>query len=142
MASAVADLANAVASFINDGPFTVPATVAYLPTHGLEEMAAPQITVMPRSMSVEKLDRATEAYDVQIDVALQQRVNDEQSAPEVEGLLGLVEQLADYLKFEALPAMPGAMFIGIANEPIYSQDHLREHHVFTAVVTLTYRIRR
>lgn len=142
MPSVVTDLANAVASFINDGSFTAEAEVKYLPTHRLEELATQRITVTPRGLVITKLDRSTEQYDTQIDVGIQQRVADEQSATEMENLLGLVEQLADYLKFQALPAMPGAMFIGLANEPIYSQDHLREHHVFTAVVTLTYRVRR
>ena len=145
--SLIAQIADAVVSELNapgtefEGEFT--AERHYRPrfevaTGALDEL---RVSVVPRGISIEKATRAGDLHDVQIDVAIQKKLDDE-SPPALDALMNTVQQVADHVRGRRLSAFEDAAWRRIENEPIYAVDHLDELRVFTSVLTLTYRVLR
>ncbi len=100
-----------------------------------------RVTVVPRGITIEKATRAGDVHEVQIDVAVQQKLDDESPAA-IDALMAIVQQIADHMRGRRLSAFDEAAWRRIENEPIYAVDHLDELRVFTSVLTLTYRVLR
>ena len=100
-----------------------------------------RVTVVPRGISIEKATRAGDVHEVQIDVAVQKRLDDESPAA-IDALMLMVQQIADHMRGRRLAAFDEAAWRRIENDPIYAVDHLDELRVFTSVLTLTYRVLR
>ena len=63
-------------------------------------------------------------------------------AAELDGLMGLVEEIADFLRGRRLAGAQDASWVRTANAPVYSAEHLGELRQFTSVLTLTFRVLR
>jgi hypothetical protein len=79
--------------------------------------------------------------DVSVDVAVQKKLQSE-SNDEVDRLMSLVEEIADFFRGRKLSEYPRASWIAAANEPVYSPGHLEELRQFTSVLTVTFRMVR
>ena len=139
------DIADAVASELNaaePGTFSedVAAQRRVLPKFELADLAALKVSVVPKGIEFEHASRDARRCDISVDIGVQQKIGKEIDS-EVERLCTLVEQIADYLAARGLLAsgMSGVRFLSIANEPIYSTEHLADDLVFTSVLTVTYR---
>lgn len=134
---AVVGVASAVVTALNGGSFSRSFTAerVALPEFELTDMGVLHVTVVAREMEISILDRAQDAHDITVDVAVQQRLaatdNDQ-----VDPLLNLVEEIADYLNRST---MSEASWIKTENVPIYSPEQLRELRQFTSVLRFTYR---
>ena len=142
--SLIIDIADAVAAEINAAPpgtfsETVAAQRMVLPEFELSDLADLKVTVVPRGMEITGSTRTLSQYDVQIDIGIQKRIGKSIDA-DVTALLGLVDELAEFLKRRPLAAAPWAAWVKTDNEPIYAPDHLAENRTFTSVLTLTYRV--
>ena len=119
-----------------------------LPVFDLAEMADLHVSVVPRAVEIAGATRSASQYDVQIDIGVQQKLApgggggggdlDQQVPP----LCELVDQIAAYLTRRVLLTMPNAIWVRLANDPIYAPEHLSQLRQFTSVLTLTYRITR
>lgn len=143
------DIADAVVAELNAAPpgaFDLSFTAArrVLPVFDLVEMADPHVSVVPRAVEIAGATRSASQHDVRIDVGIQQKLAPDgvDVDQQVQPLCGLVEQIADYLRRRALQAMPFAVWVRTANDPIYAPEHLAQFRQFTSVLTLTYRILR
>jgi len=139
------DTADAVAAELNAaeaGTFSeeFEARRLVLPKFELADLADLKVSVVPKGVEFENASRDARRCDISVDIGVQQKVGKDIDA-EVERLCGLVEQIADYLAGRRLIAsgMSGVSFLSIANEPIYSTEHLADDLVFTSVLTVTYR---
>jgi len=139
------DIADAVAAELNaaeagtfDEDFTAQRRV--LPKFELADLADLKLSVVPKGIEIENASREARRCDISVDIGVQQKVGKDVDA-EVERLCGLVEQIADYLAGRGLMAsgMSGVAFVALANDPIYSTEHLADDLVFTSVLTVTYR---
>ena len=148
------DIADAVVAELNAAPpgtfdpaFTAMRRV--LPVFDLAEMADLHVSVVPRAIEIAGATRSASQYDVQIDIGVQQKLTsgggggdlDQQVPP----LCELVDQIATYLTrrvLQADPGVPNAVWVRLANDPIYAPEHLSQLRQFTSVLTLTYRITR
>ena len=141
--STIIALADAVVASLNAGPFSLPVTVqrGYRPAVELPDLAAVKVTVIPKSLAISAATRADGFYDCAIDIGVQRKVNAD-DGPTLDGLMHLVEEIADRLRLHRLEAFPGAAWLAIENDPIFAPDHLEKERVFTSVVTVTYRVRR
>jgi hypothetical protein len=110
-----------------------------LPESELTELADLHVTVVPRSVEITASSRTFAQHDVQIDIGVQKKIS-KATDTDVAALLGLIEEIAEFLKRRALAAIPYAVWVKTANDPIYSPDHLAEQRLFTSVLTLTYRV--
>ena len=114
---------------------------AYLPRYELAEMDELHVTVVPKGMEIEASSRTLAQHDYSIDIAVQQRIaGDDQS--DMDGLMGLVEEISDFFRQRRLTEYPDAIWIKTANVPIYAPDHLDQMRQFTSVLTLTFRVLR
>ena len=70
------------------------------------------------------------------DVAVQKKLDAADNA-EIDALMGLVEELAEFLR--TTRQFGDAVWVRTENSPVYSQEHIGEMRQFTSVLTLTYR---
>ena len=139
------DIADAVAVELNTaepGTFSEDFTAQrrVLPKFELADLKDLKVSVVPKGIEIERASRDAHRCDISVDIGVQQKVGKDVDA-EVERLCGLVEQVADYLASRGLSTsgMSGVAFVALANEPIYSTEHLADDLVFTSVLTVTYR---
>ena len=61
---------------------------------------------------------------------------------EIDPLLTLVDEIADYFRFQRLDSFPNAVWVKTENAPVYAVEHLDQLAQFTSVLTLTFRVIR
>ena len=134
------EVAQAVTDALNAHEFSVPFTAerVALPAFTLEEMKDLHVTVVPREIASNILDRARDEDEVKVDVAVQKKVASA-AVEEVDPLLALVQEISDFLN---RAAMGDATWKKTENKPVYAPEHLREKQQFTSVLTVTYRMVR
>ena len=143
MSSQAVTLADAVVTELNAGSFNQPFTAVrhLLPDYDLEDLATLHVTVLPRQLTLERLNRAFIKAAYVIDVGIQKKIGADADS-ELPGLIQLVEEITDYLAGRALAAMAGAQWIANENDPLYDREHLSGRRVFTSVISATYWITR
>lgn len=150
--SVLVQIANAVVAELNapgsplvpaEGAPLATAARAYAPVFDLGEMADLHVTVVPKAASAERADRATRQFDYSVDVAVQKKLlPGDGGDTEIDGLMLLVERIADRFNGKRPVQYAGAVCLRADNEPVYSPDHLRELRQFTSVLTLVFRVVR
>ena len=141
--SVIADIADAVVTELNAHMFSqaVAAARAYLPRYDLAEMKDLHVTVVPKGVEIDVSSRTLAQHDYSIDIAVQKRLSgDDQS--DMDGLMGLVEEVADFFRQRRLAAYPNAVWARTENMPIYAPEHMEQMRQFTSVLTLTFRVIR
>ncbi|MCC6165105.1 MAG: hypothetical protein IT182_17305 [Acidobacteria bacterium] len=114
----------------------------HLPVVTLDSLASLTVSVVPKSVAIEKGTRAKDLHTIVVDVAVQKKVNVD-DATTIDGLMQVVEEIVNRLKFQPLAgSVADAMPAEIANAPIYDPKHMEEWRVFTSLVTVTYRLLR
>lgn len=139
----VTDVADAVAAELNGHAFTQPFTAKreYVPLFELPEMKTLHVTIVPKGMTVAQIARDRCTYDVQVDVAAQKKFDVGDSA-ELDPLLGLAEEIADFFRFKTLPGPLGAAWTKTEHTALYGPEHMDRLRQFTSVLTLTFRVMR
>jgi hypothetical protein len=140
--SVITDIADAVVADLNvAAPTLIPggfvAERHYRPVVDLRELAELKVTVVPRGVTITPANRAGNQHDVQIDVAVQQKVNDADQAS-LDALMTLVERIGQFFSRRRLSGVQ-AVWTKTENKPIYSAEHLEQFRTFTSVITLTWR---
>jgi len=135
------DIADAVVTELAGGAFSQPFTPErrVLPEHELADLKDLRVTVVPAAVETSGASRTLSQHDVRIDVGIQKKLGKNLDT-EVASLLGLVDEIAEFLKRRPLQAAPYAVWVRTANEPIYAADHLAERRLFTSVLSVTYRV--
>lgn len=139
--STMTQVAEAVKVMVNAGAYSLPFTAErhYRPVHDLTQLQALTVSVVPQGMTIVTAGRASNQHDYRIDVAVQQKFDDDGPAA-LDPLMAVVEEIADHMRFKRLASLPEAIWVKTENVPIYAPEHLEQHRVFTSVLTLTYRI--
>jgi len=139
----ITDIADAVVTELNDGDFSQEFTAVrqYRPEFELPEMKELHVTVVPKGVTITSLGRGVNQHDYQIDVAVQKKLTTEDAA-ELDPLMALVEEIADFFRLRRLASYTDAAWVKTENDPVYSQEHLGEMRQLTSVLTLTFRVAR
>jgi hypothetical protein len=142
VAATIIAIAEAVVEQLNAAALSQPVVAVrhYQPNFELTEMTELKVSVVPRSVASKGLDRNRDSFDFKIDVAVQRKV--EPTAGNLDALMELVEEIADYFRAEPLAGATGARCVEVENNPVYAVEHLEEFRQFTSVLTLTYRVWR
>jgi hypothetical protein len=138
----VAELNAAVAAEQFSQQFT--AARAYVPEFDLRDLCGQEglrVAVAVKSFDESLASRSSTQTDYAIDVAVIQKVENLGNT-ELDPLMDLVQAIADFFRLRRLASYEAAMWHGSSNDPPYSQEHLREKHLFLSVLTLTYRVLR
>ena len=140
--SVVTVIGDTVVSELNAASFSQSFTAErnYLPLYDLNELKTLRVTVVPTAATLETKSRKSAQHDVEIDIAVQQKVTDTNN-PAIDPLMALVEEIADHFRFKRL-ASPDAIWVKTESEPVYAQEHLDQYRVFSSLLTLTFRILR
>jgi len=137
----IIDIAEAVVAELNASGL-LPGVMAqrhYRPTFDLKEMKDLHVTVVPRGVEMSTAGRGLAQREVQIDIGIQKKLATSE-ASEIDALMALVGQLADYLRGRRLGLSPEAVWVKTENTPIFAPEHLEQWRQFTSVLTLTYRV--
>ena len=139
----ITDIADAVVAEMNGHTFSQALTAVryYRPVFDLAEMSALHVSVVPRGVTIERADRSRNQYDFAIDVAVQKKF-EAGDAAELDPLMSLVEEIADFFRLRRLTSYPDAIWVRTDNVPVYAPEHLEEFRQFTSVLTLTFRVVR
>lgn len=97
------------------------------------------MTVVPRTTAISAASRDSSTFECVVDVGVQKKIADD---AEIDGLLDLVEEVADHIRMKRLAEVPDAAWVAIAHEPVVSSEALEQHRTFTSVLSVTYRVRR
>ena len=137
----ITDIADAVVAELAGGAFSQPVSAVrrVLPEYELADLKDLRVTVVPAAMEISGASRSLSQHDVRIDVGIQKKLGKNLDA-EVALLLGLVDEIAEFLKRRPLQSAPWAVWVRTVNEPVYAPDHLSERRLFTSVLTTTYRV--
>lgn len=141
--SVVVDVAQAVTEELNAASLSqqLEAKRLYVPTFDLPEMNTLHVSVAPSGVTVAKADRARNTHDVRVDVAVQKKFESGENA-ELDPLMNLVEEIADFFRLRRLASYPNAHWVKTENDPVYSQEHFDQLRQFTSVLTFTFRVVR
>lgn len=140
-------VADAVVAELNAAklPMPIAATRSFQPGHTLAELAVTQVTVVPGTVEIAQGARNCGVYDYGIQVGIQAKLAAPDGEPlrnEIDGLVELTEAIADWLRNKRLAQYPQACCTAITHDPICAAEHLQEMRVFTALLTMTYRVYR
>ena len=142
-ASTILSVADAVVGALNAGTFSQAFTAVrlYRPLFSPADLDTLHVTVVPRGMRTELLGRNQVLNEAAIDVAVQKHVppGDTQQAT-LDSLMGLVNDIETAFQFQRLATTPSAMWVRSEYAPIYSFEHLDVQHIFTSVLTLTFKV--
>jgi len=141
--STIIDVADALVARLNAGQFSQPLTAErkYQPVFDLPQLADLKVSVVPKAVAITTASRHDSFYDCTIDVGIQKKV-DSDDAAQIDPLVDLVEEIADHLRMQRLDELPEAAWMRIENDPVFAPELLDQDRVFTAVLTVTYRVRR
>jgi len=114
----------------------------FQPAFTLEDLKDLRVSVVPRTTGITAASRDSSVFECVLDVGVQKKLPAEGDVAEIDGLLDLVEEIADHVRLQRLPDAPDAAWVGIAHEPVVSTESLEKHRVFTSVLSVTYRVRR
>ena len=139
--SKIIDIAEAVKEELNGGTFSQAFTAQrhYQPVFELKDMKDLHVSIVPKDIEMQLATRNTSQHDCRIDVAVQIKVTVGDLA-QLDQLMGLVEEIINFLARRKLSSVPNTLWIKTANEPIYAAEHLEQFGQFTSIVTLTYRL--
>lgn len=139
----ILDIADAVVAELNGHTFSQALTARrfYRPLFDLKDMAALHVSVVPKGVTIERADRSRNQEDYQVDVAVQKKFSTGDAA-ELDPLMALVQEIADFFRLRRLAAYPGATWLKTENAPVYAPEHIDEYRQFTSVLTLAFRVVR
>ena len=139
----ITDIAEAVVAQLNAGTFSLAFTAerAFLPVFELSDLKDLRVTVVPKSVRITPGGRSHNQHDCAIDVAVQKKL-DAADNVEIDPLMTLVDEIADFFRLRRLESYPGAIWLRTENEPVYSQEHLDQLRQFTGLLTFTFRVMR
>lgn len=147
--SVIIDIANAVVGLVNSGTYVQPVAAKrlYQPVLELPETETLTVSVVPKAQTVNPGTRTDDFVEVAVDVAVQKKLTfDASDQTALDGLMTLVEQIIDRLRHEHLEigttTPKRALFVSIANEPVFAPDHLEQLRQFTSLITVRYQVRR
>lgn len=143
--STIIDIVNGVVGELNSptSPLAGLTTAerAYSPVFDLRDMKDLHVTVVPRSLEMSAASRSLTQFEVQIDIGVQKKLDSAEQS-EIDGLMAVVEQVADHLRGRRLDAEPEVAWLRTENNPIFAQEHMGELRQFTSVLSVTYRVMR
>jgi hypothetical protein len=137
----VIQIADSVVAEINAAELSkkVTATRLYVPDFDLEDMKELRVSVVPREVEYLPLDRATNKFHATIDVAVQKKFS-KGDTKEIDPLVYLVEEIADYFRLKRLNSYVAARCIKVENSVLYSTEHWTQFNQFTSLLTLTFEL--
>ncbi len=137
--SIVTQIANAVVFELENHQFSqeFEPKMLVLPSFEPAELEVLRVSVVPRTLEIDRVTRGASKYTVGIDVGIQKRIA---GTPEETVIVmgALVDEITDFLKSTDLSQFPAAQWHGLVNDPLYVPEHLSQKRTFTSILSLKY----
>ncbi len=135
------EIADAVVTELSAQTFSEPIVIArrVLPEFELANLKDLTATVVPKSVEINNITRDSSSFNIAVDIGIQQKIGKDTDT-EVTRLSGVVSEMVTFLNRHKLSGLPTAVFVSIANEPVYATEHLSEKRLFTSILTLQYKV--
>lgn len=144
MASRQRQLVDAVVTSLNDATFSQAFTAArsYVVVHDLPDLADLTVRAVPAGSSRYQVARTRFAEKPGVHIGIQKKVSPT-SQTQIDAMLDLVEEIGDALEGLVME-LDGSRAVchGVADEPLYSPEHLERDGVFTSVIRLQFTLFR
>jgi hypothetical protein len=146
MSSRIIKLSDAVVDRLNSAGLSQSITAQRLfrPVFDLEALAQLHVTVVPVRQEKELLGHARTGKTIVLDVCVQKTI-DPNNLSTVDRLLEFVDEIDSYLELRELPKMTNAQWMKSemvdGAEAGYAPEHFDQHHCFTGILRLTYKVR-
>lgn len=139
MPAVIVQIADAIVADLNDQDFSLEFTAerTYLPRYKTEDLEQVRVSVVPKDDVGQRASRAQWQQDYKIDLAIQQKLGDDEQA-QMDALILLGQELADYFKEQNL-AGDLAVLTECGYAPLFDPEHLEKHKTLTTVLNLTFR---
>ncbi len=108
------------------------AELSYFPEFDLRELNEMRIAVVPVGTQYKTISRSSHEEMPKVQIGVLKRCSED----DLDSMLSFVETLG--LSF-LNKKLAGVTCIGVAYNPIYSPEHLRERRQFTSVIELTFK---
>jgi len=132
----IPDLREAVVAYLGaagiDG-----ASGAYRTAVEAKDLVTAQVTVIPSSVVPTRLTRAKMRNDIAIDVAYRVAVLKD-TVPELDPHNNTCEEVQALFSPGVVIATGAPPVITVSRSPLWSQEHLHEHSVFTSIIRVTF----
>ena len=137
----IAEVADAVVAELNATVFSLAFTAKrhYQPRYEMADLKTLQVTVIPSGLTTQTLGRGQAQRDVAIDIAVQQKLDQENNTT-LDPLMALAEEIAEHFRGRRLANSPNAIWVKTEHRAIYATEHLQQYRQFTSVITLTFRV--
>ena len=139
--SIVTQVAKAVVAELNrEKEFSVEfeATFSVKPNYEHVNLDTIRVVVVPKTLEIERISRASTKYIVTIDIGIIQRLGKLTPEEAVETLGDLADEIADFLSDRELEDFKAATFVSIENDPVYVPEYLSQHRTFMSVLSVRY----
>jgi hypothetical protein len=139
LATTIADaIVTALNAAVDDDEFSLSfaAERRYLPIRNLADLETLSVSVVLKGVDYAQFTRGKSQRIVQVDIAVQKKYDTEANT-ELDPLLALSEEIADYFEKTARQITSAGTVVKVDHNPIYVQQHLEEFRVFSSIVTLT-----
>ena len=135
----IISLADALVAELGNHAFNLTFEVerAYLPRYELKDLDEVRVTVVPKDDVGQRASRAQWQADYKIDLAIQQKLGDDELG-QMDALILLGQELADHLRSHTLPDN-SAVLVECNYAPLFDPEHLEKHRTLTTVLNLTFR---
>lgn len=136
--SRTTDIADAVVERLNAASLGFVAERRWVDFPDTGDATDPRVVVVPSRAEWANAARASRTVDTTVSVVLRRSIADGPATPEeqVDEVIETCESIAANLAGENLGQ---AVFIGLAQEPLWSPDHYEQHHEVLATIEVTYR---
>lgn len=145
MSATIVDIADAVVAELNVASrfsMAVAAEREWSPVFEVEDMAALKVTVVPRGEGAQEAATRAKIWqrEYRVDLAVMKRVNRSAQKAEVDALVLLVEEIAEWFRRQRpLASQQGFHCPSAEIDPVCDPAHLDQLSQFTSLVTLTFR---
>lgn len=147
MPAVLVEIADAVVAALNAATFSLSfnAERAYAPVNDTVDLSTLEVTVAARAWTPTAITRAMTDNEYIVDIGVQKRLTpglatNGQINAEADPLMLLVEEITDLFQRKPLEGYTtAANMLTAPEQPIYLDEHMRDHRVFSAVVRLTLR---
>jgi len=111
--------------------------MSVLPDFKPVELEILRVSVVPRTLEIERQTRSSTKFLVTIDIGIQKRIA---GTPEdaVATMGTLVDEIAEFLQTTDLSKFPAAQLVNIVNDPLYVPEHLQQKQSFTSILSVKY----
>jgi len=142
MMSLETTIADEVVTLLNGNSFSQPFTAVrdWMPVFDPDLLSNLSVVVIPKRTNLENASRKAVRHDIEISIAVQQRLGlatgDAGDKAEIDLLQNLADEIRNFLIQRSLTS---ASFSGIEHRVLVDPAYLYELRTFTSLITLTYR---